>query len=74
VTLFATVLALLPAAFLPGGQAIVAVSVGLILASLGMGLLARQQIGGYTGDVLGASVQVTEILSLLILLAVLGGS
>jgi adenosylcobinamide-GDP ribazoletransferase len=32
-----------------------------------MGWLARRQIGGYTGDVLGAAEQVVEVLVLLLL-------
>lgn len=41
-------------------------------AVAGIGLLARQQIGGYTGDVLGAGQQAAEIAGLLALAALLG--
>jgi adenosylcobinamide-GDP ribazoletransferase len=41
------------------------------LATLGMGLLARRQIGGVTGDVLGAVQQVTEVAVLLSVAAVM---
>lgn len=43
----------------------------LIVATLGLGRLARAKIGGQTGDVLGACQQVCEVLGLLILSAVL---
>ncbi len=53
---------------------VVALGVGLsteamliaIGVSAGMGVLARRQIGGYTGDVLGATQQVAELAVLLI--------
>jgi adenosylcobinamide-GDP ribazoletransferase len=47
--------------------------VALVVAAIGgygMALLARRQIGGQTGDVLGATQQVTELLFLLALAAV----
>ena len=34
-----------------------------------MALLAKKQIGGYTGDILGATQQVTEIAVLLFLVS-----
>jgi adenosylcobinamide-GDP ribazoletransferase len=37
------------------------------------GLLARRQIGGYSGDVLGAMEQLAEIAALLAILAAQGG-
>ncbi len=40
------------------------------LGALGMALLARRQIGGQTGDVLGATQQVAELLFLLSLAAI----
>lgn len=41
-----------------------------ILATLAVGALARRQIGGYTGDVLGAAQQAVEIAVLLTFVAV----
>ncbi|HLZ66301.1 MAG TPA: adenosylcobinamide-GDP ribazoletransferase [Aliidongia sp.] len=43
--------------------------VGFVAAAVGMvavGVLARRQIGGYTGDVLGAAQQIGEIILLLV--------
>ena len=69
-----------------GGAAILAclITLGLIgplsgllvigvaaLAAFGLGLLAKAKIGGQTGDVLGASQQITEIVALATLAAVL---
>ncbi|MFQ5958717.1 MAG: adenosylcobinamide-GDP ribazoletransferase [Alphaproteobacteria bacterium] len=50
------------------GTAIVALALGA-LAAAGVALLARRQIGGFTGDVLGAVQQATEIVILLALVA-----
>ena len=47
--------------------------VALLIAALGVfavGLLARRQIGGHTGDVLGATQQISELLFLLALAAI----
>lgn len=47
--------------------------VALIIAGIGafgLALLARRQIGGHTGDVLGATQQVTELLFLLTVAAI----
>lgn len=44
----------------------------LFLAQGALALLARRQIGGYTGDVLGAAQQVGEMVVLLVLAAILG--
>jgi adenosylcobinamide-GDP ribazoletransferase len=46
--------------FLGGGVAIVALICALISALI-MAFIAHRQIGGYTGDVLGATQQITEI-------------
>jgi adenosylcobinamide-GDP ribazoletransferase len=46
--------------------------VGIVAAAIGMvavGALARRQLGGYTGDVLGAAQQVGEIILLLVAVA-----
>jgi len=47
--------------------------VALLIAALGalaVGILARRQIGGHTGDVLGASQQISELIFLLALAAI----
>ena len=44
---------------------------GAFLASAGIAVLARRQIGGYTGDVLGAAQQLSEIVVLLVLAALM---
>jgi adenosylcobinamide-GDP ribazoletransferase len=54
---------------LPGFGFAVALAVPLVLA-LGMALLAWRQIGGHTGDVLGATQQLAEITVLLSISAV----
>ena len=46
------------------------IPIAAALAALGMGVLAERQLGGYTGDVLGAIQQVTEIAFLVALVAV----
>lgn len=40
------------------------------LSAMAVGLLARRQIGGYTGDVLGATQQISELIFLLTLAAI----
>lgn len=55
-------------ALLGFGAAVVALAFGA-LAAAGVALLARRQIGGFTGDVLGAVQQATEIAILLALVA-----
>jgi adenosylcobinamide-GDP ribazoletransferase len=45
-----------------------------IAAAAAIALLARQQIGGYTGDVLGAAQQIAETALLLLLAARFGGA
>jgi adenosylcobinamide-GDP ribazoletransferase len=48
---------------------IIAAHIGAALASFGVARLAQRQIGGYTGDVLGAAQQAAEIVMLLVLCA-----
>lgn len=54
----AAAIGLLPLALLPGPAVPIAL---LAVAAGGMALLARRQIGGFTGDVLGATQQVGEL-------------
>ena len=56
---FASLCAVLPLVFLPFG--IVLAIIPLILATLLLGRFFYRHIGGYTGDCLGASQQVTEV-------------
>ncbi len=51
--------------------AALAVALAIGLAALALGILARRQIGGQTGDVLGAMQQVGEIAGWAVLLALL---
>lgn len=51
-----------------GGAGLVA-AVWAALAALGVGAVARAKIGGQTGDILGATQQITEIAALFSLLA-----
>lgn len=60
----ATLALLIAAAALPAGTAFAACAAAL-LATLGVAWLAWRQIGGQTGDVLGATEQVAEIAVLL---------
>jgi adenosylcobinamide-GDP ribazoletransferase len=60
--------ALLALALLPIGAALAASSLGLA-AALALAVLARRQIGGYTGDVLGASAILVECVVLSVLAA-----
>lgn len=55
---------------LTGWHAMLATIVATLAACAAIGALARRQIGGQTGDVLGASQQVTEICVLVGLVAV----
>lgn len=57
---FAAVTALLPLLLLPPGQALVAVAFAL-LATLWLARLFKRRIGGYTGDCLGATQQLSEV-------------
>lgn len=54
---------------LPGWQAMLATAAAVVAAAAAIGGMSRRQIGGQTGDVLGASQQSTEILVLLCLAA-----
>jgi adenosylcobinamide-GDP ribazoletransferase len=56
-------------ALLLGGWACVWAALWVALAGFAAARLARAKIGGQTGDVLGASQQLTEITALLVLLA-----
>jgi len=58
-------LALILAALLLDTPLLVAAFAAVSLVTLAMLLLARWQIGGHTGDVLGATQQVTEVAALL---------
>jgi adenosylcobinamide-GDP ribazoletransferase len=51
----------------------VALAAGLALAVPGFGLWIRRRLGGVTGDVLGASVELMELLALLMVLALVEG-
>jgi adenosylcobinamide-GDP ribazoletransferase len=53
--------------WLPVAQ-IISVIMVAFLAILGVAFLSHRQVGGYTGDVLGATQQVSEIAILIILL------
>ena len=57
---FAGLTALLPLALLPPQQALAAVAFAL-LATLWLARLFKRRIGGYTGDCLGATQQLTEV-------------
>ena len=56
---------------LTGWQAMLVTALATLIAGAAIGVLARRQIGGQTGDVLGAGQQITE-LCVLIGLAVVG--
>ncbi len=55
---------------------LICIGVGPILAAVGAtllcGMVARSKIGGQTGDILGATQQITEIAVLLVIVAVMG--
>lgn len=61
-------LAILVAVLTTGGVGVAAIGVAAA-AAFGLGWIARRQIGGYTGDVLGAAQQAAEIFFLLTLVA-----
>lgn len=69
-TFTAVAIAVIAGAFLVGWIIISLAIVAAILA-LGCGLIARSKIGGQTGDVLGATQQITEVGVLLTALALL---
>ncbi len=58
---------------LPWGTGLRAILVTIVVASV-MGWLARRQIGGHTGDVLGGTEQVSETLILVLLATLLTSS
>lgn len=66
----ATVIAVVAAIVFSGIGGGVAAFGGAALGALAIGALARRQIGGQTGDVLGAGQQVAEVLCLAALIAV----
>ena len=68
--LVCVLLALLPAAMLLDGPLLIAAVVSVCVLTLVMMLLARRQIGGQTGDVLGATQQIAEAAALLAISAV----
>lgn len=61
------------ATLVPASMAVIVTAAG-ILGALGVGLLARAQIGGLTGDVLGAAEQIAEICVLWALVVLLAGT
>ena len=63
-------LALTSLLLLGGWQAILMTIVATLVGCVAIGALAQRQIGGQTGDVLGAGQQVTEICVLICLVAV----
>ena len=71
VALATTALALLPFAVMSGGAALAAGLLGLILGHLAMRRILDRQLGGYTGDGLGAVQQVSEVGFYLAVLAVI---
>ncbi len=58
------------ALLVPLGAAGVVAGVGMLAVAAGVGWLARRQIGGQTGDVLGATQQLSEVSGWLILAAI----
>lgn len=70
VVLVCVLLALLPAVLLLDSPLLIAALVSVCAVSLVMLLLARRQIGGQTGDVLGATQQIAEVAALLAISAV----
>jgi adenosylcobinamide-GDP ribazoletransferase len=70
-TVIGGVLALVIALFTLDGAAIVVTLVVGGLAALTVAALARRQIGGYTGDVLGAAQQISEVAMLFTIVAML---
>ncbi len=68
--MIAAALALIVALILSGGAAIWAMALAFLLV-LGLALIAQAKIGGQTGDILGASQQISEIAALAVLAAYL---
>ena len=67
--MIALVIAVAAALLLLGIGGGLAALIGAGLGALGVGWLARRQIGGQTGDVLGAGQQAAEVLCLCAILA-----
>lgn len=61
----------LAVAMLFGGGAAIGALVLALLVSLGLALIAQTKIGGQTGDILGASQQISEIAALAVMAAYL---
>ncbi len=68
-TMIGGVLALVIALLALDGAAVVVALVAGGLAALAVAALARRQIGGYTGDVLGAAQQISEVAMLFTIIA-----
>jgi adenosylcobinamide-GDP ribazoletransferase len=49
------------------GSAVIGVIVGIAISTLVLARIAQRKIGGQTGDILGASQQVAEVVALIIL-------
>jgi len=58
--------------FLAPHHAVAAV-IGAVVVAFGMAAAGRKMLGGYTGDTLGATEQLTECVVLLVLVAMFGG-
>ncbi|MFV1989251.1 MAG: adenosylcobinamide-GDP ribazoletransferase [Acidimicrobiales bacterium] len=62
-------LAVLPSAaagYVFGGAAVVAALVGLYVAAWGVVAFARRRLGGFTGDILGATILISETVALVV--------
>ena len=58
----------------PAGFGVVTVLLAGGLAAFAVGMIALRQIGGYTGDVLGAVVMIAETAALVAASAIVSGS
>lgn len=67
----AALLALVPAAVVLPALSLLLLVAAQLAVTLGLASLARRRLGGQTGDVLGASQQLTEIAGLLMLVALI---
>ena len=52
---------------LPAGRTLIGCTVAAVLVAVGLGLVARRRLGGSTGDVLGATVELSTTGALLVL-------